>query len=126
MKIAYFIIGCILLVGSVFFLKDELINLEIQGKGHLVDMEIIDIPGSCLGTKAKWFMKVKYQDKIFSKQIPTGFCESYKAGDLIKLRYEPGQDRVLLPEESSTFELVAIGIVSLFGAYIIYLATRKT
>jgi hypothetical protein len=68
MKLSYLIIGAVFVIGSIFFVKDEFTNLEIQNKGSIVEMIIIEKPGSCLGTKAKWFMKVKYQEKIISKQ----------------------------------------------------------
>ncbi|MGY3214562.1 hypothetical protein [Mucilaginibacter sp. HD30] len=126
MKKTYLFLGCLLLIGSAFFIKDELVNLKILKSGRLVDMRIIDIPNSCVGTKAKWFMKIQYGSKVFSKQIPSGFCEKYNKGDLIKLRYLEEETRVLLPNENLTLEFVSISVFFILGILLVISGLRKT
>ena len=125
MKISNLLIGCIFIIGSIFFLKDELLNFKIQQKGKWVKAEIIELPKSCLGTKAKWFMKVRFQGRIVSKQIPGGYCEGHNVGDQITVKYLSGVDRVLLPEDGFIFEYFSIAALCFFGIYAIYLGKKR-
>ena len=114
------------MLASALFLRDELINLKILKNGQLVEMRIVDIPYSCVGTKAKWFMKVQYHSKVFSKQIPSGFCEKYKKGDLIRLRYLDTENRVLLSNEGLTSEFVSIAGFALISIFMIGWSLKKS
>lgn len=125
MKSAYIIFGVLFVIGAFFFVKDEFVNLEILNKGRTVEMKIIELPGSCLGTRAKWFMKVRYQDKIISKQIPGGFCEEHNIGDIIRVKYLEGTDRILLSDENITTEFLSSGVLALFGLYAIYAGMKR-
>ncbi|WP_316820511.1 hypothetical protein [Pedobacter gandavensis] len=121
MKLSYILLGIIIIGLSIFFIEDDISSLRVINKGRIVNMEIVEKPKSCLGTRAKWFMKVKYQDKVFSKQIPSIFCEAHKVGDIVQIRYLEGEDKILLLDEGVTLEFIASGIFILLGLYLIYL-----
>lgn len=120
MKISNVLLGIVIIGLSIAFIQDDFINLKIKNEGKIVSMEIIEKPKSCLGTKVKWFMKVKYQNKILLKQIPSIFCEKHAVGDIIDVRYLEGEDRILLPEEGVTLSFIASGTFILVGLYLIY------
>lgn len=113
------------IIGAIFFIKNDIANLDVLNSGKLVMMEIIDKPGSCIGTRAKWGMKVKYQDKVFSKQISSSFCEAHTIGDMIEVRYLEGEDRIVLPEENMTLKFISSVILIAFGIYVILLGRKK-
>lgn len=121
MKISNILLGIVIIGLSIAFIQDDFINLKVKNKGKIVSMEIIEKPKSCLGTKAKWFMKVKYQNKILTKQIPSIFCEEHAVGDIIDVRYLEGEDRIILPEEGVSLGFIASGFFILVGLYVIYL-----
>lgn len=121
MKLSYIILGILLIFGSSFFMQDGFVNQKIKNYGEVVNVEIIEKPQSCLGTKAKWFMKVKYKEKFFTKQIPGNFCEDHKIGDMIQVYYLEGTDRILLMNESYRLGFLLCGTLALVGLYILYL-----
>lgn len=121
MKLSYILLGIVIIGLSIAFIQDDFINLKVRNNGKIVDMEIIEKPRSCLGTKVKWFMKVRYQDKILAKQIPSIFCEEHRVGDIIQVRYLEGEDRILLPEEGVGLEFIASGVFILVGLYVVYI-----
>jgi hypothetical protein len=84
-------------------------------------MEIVKIDGSCIGTKSKYSMKVKYQNKIFLKPIGGNYCEKHRVGDKIKMKYLEGQDSILFPYESVTSQIVSSFILALSFWIICYL-----
>lgn len=115
MKRMYLLTGAILAIGSMFFIKGEFKKLEVLKKGQIVKMEIIDKPGSCLGTKVKWMMKLKFQDKILSKQVSGIYCEEHFLGQEVEMRYLNGSDTVLFPKEGVTVEFISSCIIGLIG-----------
>jgi hypothetical protein len=121
MKLSYILLGIIIIGLSIFFIEDDISSLRVINKGRIVNMKIVEKPKSCLGTSVKWFMKVKYQDKVFSKQISSIFCEEHKVGDIVQIRYLERKDKILLLGEGVTLEFIASGIFILIGLYLIYL-----
>lgn len=125
MKVSNLIIGAVAVSISFFIMQGNFIDLDIQKNGQWVKVEIIDKPNSCIGTKVKWFMKIKYKDKIISKQISSGFCEEHNIGDIIKVKYLNGIDNVLLPEDNIITEFISTAIIGLVGLYVIFLGWKK-
>ena len=126
MKVSNLIIGGVVVLISFFIMQGNFIDLDIQKNGQWVEVQIIDKPNSCIGTKVKWFMKIKYKDKIISKQISSGFCQEHNKGDIIKVKYLNGTDNVLLPEDNIITEFISTAIIGLVGLYVIYLGRKKT
>jgi hypothetical protein len=94
------VIGAIFLIFPFFFLPAHRRELEVQEHGQLVKMRIVDIPGSCLGTKVKWFMKVEWEGVVYPIQISGNYCEEHSVGDLVEMKYLKGNDNVLFPDEN--------------------------
>ncbi|MCC8409802.1 hypothetical protein LJ707_12770 [Mucilaginibacter sp. UR6-1] len=98
--------------------QDKQEELDVLKNGNLVEAEITHLPGSCLGTKAKWYMKIKVRGQIITKQIPGGYCDDHHIGEKIKVKYLDGSDSVLFPHENLTFEFISLGALFLFGLYV--------
>lgn len=120
MKLSNILLGLVVICISIAFIQDDFINLKIKNNGKIVSMEIIDKPRSCLGTKANWFMKVKYHNKILTKKIPGTFCEEHAVGDIIDVRYLEGEDRILLPDEGVRLGFIGSGFFIIVGLYVLY------
>ncbi len=84
-------------------------------EGRLVKMEIVGKPSSCLGTKVKWMMKLKFNNKVYTKQISGAYCEEHQLGELVEVRYLEGVGLVLFPKEGVTMEIISSTIMGLFG-----------
>ncbi len=125
MKGSYMLIGLIIFLGPILFIRNDLVNLKIQTEGRSVLMEIVDKPNFCVGTRAKWMMKVKYGDLIFSKQISSSYCESHSIGDAVEVKYLEGYDEIVLPDENITFKFISSAVLMIFGIYVIYLSFKS-
>lgn len=88
-------------------------------------MEIVEKPEACLGTRAKWMMKVKYGDLTFIKQISSSYCESHSVGDAIEVKYLEGYDQIVIPDENITIKFISSGVLMIFGLYVIYLGLKS-
>jgi hypothetical protein len=122
----YIVIGVIFAIGSIFFIKQGVLEeRQIETFGTIVTMEIVKIDGSCIGTKSKYSMKVKYQDKIFLKPIGGSYCEKHRVGDKVKMKYLEGRNTVLFPYESVTSQIVSSVLIGIFGLYVIYLGFKE-
>ncbi|MBL7741731.1 MAG: hypothetical protein JNK14_21105 [Chitinophagaceae bacterium] len=115
MRLSFLWIGILTLFASLFFLFLKWESYDVQSNGSIVDMEIIELPENCGFTKGGYFMDVKYKNEVFSKKIPSRFCNEHKPGELIRLRYLEGNKMVLFPEEKIYGDFVAIGIFSVVG-----------
>ncbi|MFC3813319.1 hypothetical protein [Lacihabitans lacunae] len=92
MKKTNIILGIIIFIAPLFFLDSVYKEIEVYEKGELVKMKIIEKPGSCLGTKVKWHMKVEYKGN---------FCENHYIGDIVDIKYIEGSNIILLPYKNS-------------------------
>lgn len=119
------LIGVIFVIGSIFLVNEKFEEQKIQIFGIIVTMEIVEIDGSCIGTKAKYGMKVKYQDKIFYTPIGGNYCQKHKVGDKVKMKYLEGKDTVLFPYESVTSQINSSILIGVFGLYVIYLGFKE-
>jgi hypothetical protein len=129
MKLFYLISGVLVLTFSTFWLFANLKLFDLEKSGTIVKMKIIDKPRTCPGTRAKYNMKVEYNGKVFIKEIASSVCEQYQVGDYIEMKYLKGEDQILYPHESFTFQFVEGVIFALLSvALIIYsfiLRTKK-
>lgn len=125
MKKFYLVVGVIFSIGPFFLINDDLEGYRVQQHGQVVDMKIIDIPSSCLGTKQKYFMKVEFNKKIFLKRIGGSYCESHGVGDVVKVKYLPGEDKILFPDESVIGEFIASSALVIVGVYCVFKGLKK-
>jgi hypothetical protein len=124
MKAFAVLVGIVIVILSSLGIINCKLQLQIQNQGHVVPMKIIEIPGVCSGTKAKYFMKVVYEGAIYSKQIGANFCEGHRIGDTIKMKYLEGKDEILFPEDDVVGNLIAAAAICLFGLFIIVYALK--
>lgn len=127
MKKTNIILGLIILIAPWLLFEQKMRELNVEEQGQIVKMKIIDIPGSCLGTKAKWSMKIEYRGVIYSKKIPGNYCEEHRIGDWVDIKYLEGTDILLLPTDSVWGDIYAGIAMSLFGLFSIlyYLFIKK-
>ncbi len=111
-----------LILGSIFFIfmfVNGLIQtqkeIDVFNKGELVKMRIDEIPGSCLGTKNKYHMKVSFEGKNFLKRISGDFCENHNIGDVLELKYLSGSDITLFPNENPNTGYYSVVFFGIFG-----------
>lgn len=64
--------GIFSLLGSFFLIKRNMKNLEVERTGTLVEMKIIEMPKSCLGTKTKHYVTLSYNGEKFVKRVGGG------------------------------------------------------
>ena len=69
MKTVKNLIGVVMLIISIVIFIGKTENYEISRYGEVYEMVIVDKPSKCIGTKTNHFMKVKFNEKIFSKKI---------------------------------------------------------
>ncbi|HEY9197455.1 MAG TPA: hypothetical protein VIM77_14365 [Mucilaginibacter sp.] len=124
MKAFAVLVGIVIVIFSTLGIINCNVQLQIQNQGHVVAMKIIEIPGVCSGTKAKYFMKVVYGGVIYSKQIGANFCESHHTGDTIKMKYLEGKNEILFPDDDVVGNLIAAVAICLFGLFIIVYALK--
>jgi hypothetical protein len=124
MKILAILVGVIFIILSAFFIKDCYSVYRIRKHGIIVDMQIVEIPRVCSGTKAKHFMKVRYKANIYSKQIGPDYCGMYKAGDIIQMKYLDGEDQIIFPKDDSIVDIVSAFLLLSFGIFIIFYALK--
>lgn len=115
------LLGILVVLVSLFFLKSKLEIYKVKAYGTVVDMKIIKIPTSCKITKSKYYMDVEYEGMIFIKRIPVNFCNSHNVGTIVKIKYLEGQETILFPDEKIWGEFVAIGFFLLAGIILLLL-----
>jgi len=125
MKKFYLIAGIIFSIWPFFLASDDLEDYRVQQLGQVVEMKIIRIPGSCLGTKTKYFMELEFNKKVFLKRIGGSYCESHNVGDVVQVKYLPGKNKILFPDESVVREFIASAILVLVGVYSVFLGLKK-
>ena len=109
------IVSLIVFIAPLFGLEEVNKRWDVERNGEIVQVRIVEIPGSCLGTKAKWFMKFEYEGIIHPIQIAGYFCESHNIGDMVPLKTLRGSGIFLFPNYRAFPEFVSIGAMSIFG-----------
>ncbi|GGH62666.1 hypothetical protein HNQ91_001312 [Filimonas zeae] len=92
-------VGVILIVISILLLKTNLEERKIAREGEIVKMTIVDLPESCASIKGNYFVTFQYQQFLFKKRIPAGFCKKHKVGEVMDVRYSDQHYTVLWPGE---------------------------
>jgi hypothetical protein len=100
MKWSYFSCGMFFLCFTLFWVWGNSGLFTIEHSGKIVAMKIVDKPEDCLSTKVQHMMKLTYEGHHFAKAISQSTCAQYKIGDTIHMKYLPGDERILFPQES--------------------------
>ena len=87
----------------------------VGNNGHVVKMRIEKLPSSCIGVRVPYFVTLSYNGEIYAKQTWGDFCEKHHVGELIEVKMLKGSKHVIYPNESTLFDLMSCGVLSLFG-----------
>ena len=109
------LLGIVVIVVSLFFLRGKWGIYQIEKEGSVVDMRIIKLPSFCELSKGKYYMDVEYAGQVFNKRIPTGFCNTHNTGDIVKMKYLDGHESILFPNEKVQGDFIALGIFLFVG-----------
>ena len=118
MKYIYIIGGLFFIMIPLITLNNDLDYYQVEKSGKIVEMTIIRIPGSCLGTKNPYFMTCQYMQKNYEKRIGGNFCETHAVGNKISMKYLEGSEKIMFPKESQISEFFAGVLLGIFGIFL--------
>jgi hypothetical protein len=122
-----FLTGVFFLALSTAWMLGNRNMLDIEKNGTIVRMRIIRKPNNCIGTRAKYYMKVSYNGQVFWKSISPTICGQYKVGDDIYMRYLSGSKDILYPNESVSAQYIFAVVVAFIGlAIMVYGVLSKS
>lgn len=99
---------------------------KVQRDGVIVNMQIVKIPASCIGTKVKHYAMFLYNGVTYIKDVGPSFCDKHYIGENIDMRYLEGESVILYPGESVSGTFYMLLAVALGGlALIIYYIIKK-
>jgi hypothetical protein len=119
MKYVYILGGLFFILLPTVQIRDDIADYRTQIYGVEVEMTIQSIPGSCMGTKNKYLMRVSYKNKIYDKAIGGNFCETHKKGDKVVMKYLQNSDNIMFPNETKTFEFISCFLLVVLGIFIL-------
>lgn len=92
---------------------------------QIVNMIIVDKPYSCIFSKTKHFAKFKYNGKIYSKRIGVSFCNKYRIGESVEMKYLKNYNEIMYPDEKTIYEFISMVSLSVFGLFMIFIGIKK-
>jgi hypothetical protein len=119
MKYVYMLGGLFFILIPIIQIRDDIEDYRTQIYGTEVGMTIESIPGSCMGTKNKYSMRVKYLNKTYEKAIGGNFCETHRVGDNITMKYLQNSDNIMFLNETKTSEFISCFLLVVFGILIL-------
>jgi hypothetical protein len=119
-----FIFGLIFFFGGLILFKANFHKIEIEEKGSVVEMTLIDLPSLCM-TGSYYFVTFEYNGQTLEKRIKGMFCEQHMVGDKVKMKYLEGYSDILFERESGKIDAYAFLIISLFGLFIVVAFCKK-
>ena len=115
---ALIIIGIIFFLGSIGLIIHNYDIYRVDRYGQVVKMRIESLPGSCIGSKSRYFVTYSYKNKIYDKQMQGRYCENHYVGEIVEMKMFKGSDDILFPNESALSNLIAVGLLGLIGLLI--------
>lgn len=119
------IAGGIIFLGSIGLILSNLNALKVEKQGQIVLMKIESLPASCIGARVRYFVTYSYQGMLFEKATRGDFCEKHHVGEMIPMKYLPESNSILRPDESVVKNLLAFGLLGLFGLVVSLTQLRK-
>jgi hypothetical protein len=113
-----FIAGILFFIIPFFFIPNSYDKFLVENNGHLVKMRIEKLPASCIGAKVPYFVTFSYNGETYDKQTRGDFCDKHYVGELIEVKMLEGSKHVLFTNESTLFNLMSCGVLSLFGLFL--------
>lgn len=124
MKTFYKIAGIGFIIGCLFFLKYNFIELETYHDGHVIQAKVIYVP-DCFTTKKHYNIKFTYNGKTYAKEIGVLSCKELNAGDTIWLKTNKDNSVFLYERENPYYDMVSFILLFLFGIFLLYMGLRK-
>ncbi len=124
MKTFYKISGVVFVIGCLFFLKNDMEQIETYHSGHLVNVTVVYVP-NCITTKTHYNIKSTYNGKKYAKQIGGLSCRELNEGDTIRLKTNQDNSVFLYERENPYNERFSTIILLLFGIFLIYMGFKK-
>jgi hypothetical protein len=104
-------------------LKHKIAEYDTQKNGQLITATIVDVP-NCFGSKIRHFLKFKYNDQTYSKEIGRP-CEEYKIGQALILKHTEGTDIFLYETEKIEKEFIATALLAILGLFLIIYGFKR-
>lgn len=117
--------GIFFFIGSIALVAANYKTLNIERKGRIVEMQIMKVPKSCLGTRIKHFVTLSYKGEEFIKRVGGSFCDEHNPGEFISVKYLEGHDEVLFPGETVKSNLISFVVLGVLGVSMIIYYKKK-
>ncbi len=125
MKLVLILAGLFIIIFICLIpLRRDIQEYQVQKNGQIIAATIIFIP-NCIGAKIKYFIKFKYEGKIFDKKAGCGFGDIYKVGDSIRLKHLIRTDIFLFENEKKETEFISTGLLLLFAIFCIFIGIKR-
>lgn len=111
--------------GAIILLVANFGEVIVDKDGRIVKMRIEKLPGSCIGSKVRYFVTYSYNGELYEKATRGSYCEDHYVGELVDMKYLEGYKRILHPHESSTMKLMSFAGLSVIGLTISITQWRK-
>lgn len=116
---SYRLIGIVVILFAFMLLSTELEKFKVYQSGELVKMKIEEL--KCRpGTKNKDFGTFSYDGKVYKRRIGYNFCSNQKIGDLVKVKYLKGSNKIIFENESFWMQFLSIGIFMIIGLFLLF------
>lgn len=99
----------------------------VERDGTKVRMQILKMPGSCIGTKVKHHAKFIYENKVYVKQVGGSFCDKHRVGEYVEVKYIDGVSLIMFPSETvvPAFYMLLTGLMFGMGSIVYYMLIKK-
>ncbi|NLR59009.1 hypothetical protein HGH93_12915 [Chitinophaga polysaccharea] len=98
----------------------------VERDGTKVRMQILKMPGSCIGTKVKHHAKFIYEKKVYVKQVGGSFCDKHWEGEYVEMKYIDGVSFIMFPSETVVPAFYILFASLIFGmGCIVYSRLRR-
>jgi hypothetical protein len=111
----YIISGVLIVIGSFFFVIDDLGKVDTFRNGKIIKVRVINVP-NCISGKRHYYFKFEYNGKTHSKDVGAKFCDELKVNSFIDLKTNDEQTVFLYPKENPFSEIVSGAILFFFGS----------
>jgi hypothetical protein len=122
MKAGITLAGLALVILPIFTMLHNFRELEVKQEGSLVEVIIRKLPNDCIGSRrSKLFVHFEYQQKIYSMQIGTPFCQEHRVGQSLCMKHlNKYEDIFVFPEENIFIEMISGIFLSCVGLFVVF------
>lgn len=119
MRTILFIMGSLVILFCVATTPDLIRKYEVEKKGNLVEVVLLQLPSNCTSTKNSPHFKFEYQGEIHSRPVGFGVCR-LQVNDKIKMKHLRKYDDTFLFQEEYMFsQFISLILIALFGIFVL-------